>query len=276
MKYKPQAIAFAITTSFPKWYGGKLQSIKHTDKIRGDLALEFIQKAQNEGYYIVIVDGKSTKTFRKAVMEIDGVYFSLRRGKKRSPGRRQAIRAAAKKEGIAVIITTEAEKTSLLSSIKEIVLPLLENEADIVVPKREQKLFVSSYPKYQHGSEEEGNKLYNEYLRNQGILSERTPDLDLFFGPRAFRSERKIVSLFMKRFTFQVGDITLSREYFDPEQLSNASFFPIVLALKKRLRVRSVEIPLYIQNCKKITKNLVLESFLKKNVVTSASHCDWS
>lgn len=38
-RFNPTPLAIAATTSYPKWYRGKLRSIKHTDKVRGDLAL---------------------------------------------------------------------------------------------------------------------------------------------------------------------------------------------------------------------------------------------
>ena len=42
-------VAFAIITYYPQWYRGKLRSLKHTDKVRGDLAIEFFQTALKQG-----------------------------------------------------------------------------------------------------------------------------------------------------------------------------------------------------------------------------------
>lgn len=63
--YNPNLIAFALITSYPKWYKGKLKNYSQTDKIRGDLALEFIQKATSMGFQLIVADGKSSRSFQK-------------------------------------------------------------------------------------------------------------------------------------------------------------------------------------------------------------------
>ncbi|MBI3341678.1 hypothetical protein HY024_00990, partial [Candidatus Curtissbacteria bacterium] len=230
-------IAFAVTTYYPKWYRGKLQSIKHTDKIRGDLALEFCKKATKLSYVVVCSDAKATKTFRNELKKIKGLIVSQRLEPKRSPAKRHAYKIATKIPGVKVIIGTEPEKVALIDSANIIAKPLLENKADIVVMKRNDKLFKQSYPGYMYESEQEGNKLYNEFLELYKLMPKNSADLDMFFGPRAFRNEKKILNLFMKKHDVKVGNVTLPKEYFDPEQLSNTSFFPIVEALKKQLRI---------------------------------------
>jgi hypothetical protein len=65
----------------------------------------------------------------------------------------------------------------------------------------------------------------------------------MFFGPRVFKVTPKVLHLFHQRFRFQVGPHVLHEEYFNPEELSDYLFFPIVVALKRKLRVASVEIP---------------------------------
>ena len=239
----PSRIALAITTYYPKWYSGKLRSLKHTDKIRGDLALEFCQKATSLGYHVVCSDAKGAKTFHNKRKQIQGLTLCQLKQHKRSPSKRHAYKIAAQIPGVKVIIGTEPEKVSLIDSVEEIAKPMLEDKADIVVMKRNDKLFRDSYPTYMYESETEGNKLYNEFLKLYKLLPQKSPDLDMFFGPRAFRNEKKILKLFMKKHEVKVGKLTLPKEYFDPEQLSNTSFFPIIEALKKKLRIESVEIP---------------------------------
>ena len=77
--FNPTEVSLAIITYYPKWYRGKLRSIKHTDKVRGDLALEFFSKATKLGYKVVVADGKSSKTFKKAVSGIQDLIFIRRR-----------------------------------------------------------------------------------------------------------------------------------------------------------------------------------------------------
>jgi len=239
------SIAFAIITYYPKWYRGKLQSLKHTDKVRGDLALEFFTTALKQNYRVVVVDGKSTRSFIREIGKIPEIIIIKRKSLSRSISKRMAFRTASKLPNVKVIVATEAEKVSLLKNCIELMTgPILSDKADIVIPRRNEKLFKSSYPLFQYESEKEGNQLYNEQLRAAGLLSNREDDLDIFFGPRAFLNDRKIVSLFMKQMHLKYGKHRLATEkYFNPDDLSVAGFFPIALALKKGFRVKSVEVP---------------------------------
>jgi hypothetical protein len=238
MYFDPNSVGIVASTYFPKWYRGKLRSIKHTDKIRGDLVLESAGRSEKLGYRMVLVDAGSSKTFVKDISAINGILVAKRRSKKRSPSKRAGIKILSSLTGIKAIVITEGEKVSLISDcISQIVEPVISGTADIVIPKREQSLFKSSYPEYMFESETEGNRLYNEILKENNLLNSKSENLDMFFGPRAFRNERKIVSIFMKKYSI------LSSEYFDSEEWSDAQFFPIVLALKKKFEVKSVTIP---------------------------------
>ena len=236
-------IALTIITYYPKWYPGKLENIADTDKVRGDLALEFIRKALLQDYKIVLVDGKSSESFKKELLQFLGITIIKRRGYKRSPAKRQAFKTASKIPNIKVIIAVEAEKVSFLDSIPLLINPILQNSVDIVIPKREEKLFFQSYPDYMLNSEREGNRSYNKQLKLYKLLPENGKELDMFFGPRVFANAPKVLSVFMKKFNFELTNPNFPKEYFDPEELSDTQYFPIVLALKKGLRVKSIEIP---------------------------------
>jgi len=244
IKINPAAIALALSTYYPKWYKGNLLSVKHTDKIRGDLALELLRKAVNFKYQIVVVDVTSSKSFRKELISIESINLVKRNSSiKRSPSRRLAFKIASKLDGVKVIIYTDPEKVSLVEkSILDVAEPILENRADIVIPKRESKLFETTYPDYQYSSEVEANRLYNELLRTNSLLPTNIPDLDLFFGPKAFKNDPGILSLFLRKSDFPINKRYSKDLHFDPEDFSNIIFFPIVLALKKKLRVQSVEV----------------------------------
>ena len=235
-------IAIALTCFYPNWYRGKLRSIKHTDKVRGDLTLEFIKNAISLGCSVVAVDGKSAKSFRKTLLAISGIHLILRRSIKRSPAKRQAFKKASQIEGIKAIVATEPEKVSLLKTIGTITKPILQNKADIVIPMRNDELFAQTYPKYMYESEIEGNQLYNEQLKANNVIK-NAEEFDFFFGPRVFKNEPKILRLFMKKFKLKIVSKGIPFQFLDPEELSNASFFPLILALKKKLKVISVEIP---------------------------------
>lgn len=261
----PESVALVSLTYYPKWYRGPLRSVKHTDKIRGDLAIDFAKKASEKGYHVVLIDGLSTNTFKKDVSAVKGVHFIKRRAKKRSPNRRLGITVASKIPGVKAIVLTEAEKVSIVDSIDIIVEPILNNEADVVIPKREEKLFKDSYPDFQYYSEVEGNHIHNEALRAYGFLGPEDTDLDLFFGPRVFRNDKAILNLFMKRYFIATKNISFPKEFFDVEEYSNAQFFPVVLALKQKMKVKSIQIPfVYPKTQKQNEEKGETELFIEK------------
>lgn len=236
-------IAIVITTSYPKWYRGKLRSLKHTDKIRGDLALELIKNSTKMGYQVVVADWKSPRSFRKHLNLNPGVTFIRRRSEKRSPAKRLALKKATKIPEVKLIVLTEPEKISLIKDcLSLIVEPILKGEADIVVPKRNDELFKKTYPNFQYESETEANNTYNEELKSHRLI-DIDDNFDMFFGPRAFANKRSIVSLFMKRYRFGIAYSLFPKWYFDAEDLSNSNFFPIVAALKMGFKVKSIEVP---------------------------------
>lgn len=235
-------IALALITHYPRWYRGKLQSIKHTDKVRGDLALEFISRAIRDKYQVVSVDGQSSRSFCAALRNLP-VIFKRRNIGKRAPAKRLAFKLAAKLPDIQAIVATEPEKIDLLRSIPDLVNPIIHGDSDLVIPARREPEFSDSYPAFQYNSEIEGNRLYNEYLRVHGLLNHHHGELDVFFGPRVFRNNSKILALFTQKSSIRVGKHSFDNEFFDPEEISNASFFPIVLALKRKYKVTSVTVP---------------------------------
>ncbi len=258
MSINPGEIAFAIITFYPKWYKGKLKSFSQTDKIRGDLALEFIRKATSLGYQLVVVDGKSSKSFKKQLKNFQ-ITLIKKLSPKRSPARRQAFKAASDM-GVRVIVSCEPEKVSVLDSVPQFSKPILENSTDIVVLKREEKLFKKTYPDYMYESEMEGNKLFNEQLKLYNLLKNGN-ELDMFFGPRAFGNNPKLLSLFSKKFSFKRRNQKSLREYFDPEEYSNTLYFPIVLALKKRFKVKSIQIPFSYPKLQKENESIGAREF---------------
>lgn len=239
---EPKKIAFAVITSYPKWYRGKLRSIKHTHKIRGDLAIEFAEKVSEAGYHLVIADKDSPMTFLKELQSILPIKIIRRKLDGSGSGKRLAIGRAVKIPGVEVIMLCEPEKISIVTTcLDQIVTPILEGKADIVVPKRDDELFKMTYPRYMYDSEIEANNIYNEALYSAKILPKKMPALDWFFGPRAFRNNKKIAALFRRTFVFT--GISMFDKIYNPDTYSNTVFFPVVMALKRRFRVMQVEIP---------------------------------
>jgi len=243
---KNNSIALVGSTYFPKWYKGKLKSLVHTDKIRGDIALQTMLKAKELGIWAVVCDGGSTKTFLKELSLTNNPKLKVIRlaTSKRSPNKRRAIFTAAQNPDVKVIILTELEKLSLIADcLSKIVNPILEGNADVVIPRREDALFKKSYPLYMYDSEVEGNTLYNEELRSHELWGMNEDDLDVFFGPRVFRNNRELLLSLFRMYRAKRVKSLLHQFVFDLEEYSNAQFFPVVQALKKGKKVVGVTIP---------------------------------
>lgn len=240
----PSEIAVVGITYLPKWYSGPLKSIKHTDKIRGDLVLYSVRFAIGVGHSVVLVDGGSAKTFVAELKKIQGIKIFQSKAPKRSPNRRKAIFEASKMGGIKAIVMTEIEKVSLITDCMNLMVsPILHGDADIVIPKRDEALFKKSYPDYMYESEVEGNLMYNEALRANGLLSAHQDDLDVFFGARVFRNDRKKLKFLLSHYDAHPFDSLIEHKLFNLEEYSNAQFFPVVKALHKGLNVVSVTVP---------------------------------
>lgn len=253
----PSTVAITTTTHYPRWYRGKLRSLKHTDKVRGDLALELVQTAVGKGYRMVVADWQSSGSFRQSLAAIKEAIIIKRRSIKPSPSRRQAIKKAAALDTIEIVIITEPEKISLIADCLPIVIqPLLQKTAEIVVPKRNLTLFKKTYPFYQYDSEQEGNLIYNEALRSYGFLKQYESDFDLFFGPCAFLKTKKLIKLFMKQYQMMFAH---------DEPYSNTRNFPIITALKNKMAVANIEVPFAYPNVQKLSEEKSLKAlFMKK------------
>lgn len=262
--FDPKKIGLAVITSYPKWYRGKLQSIKHTHKVRGDLALEFAQKATKLGYQLVIADNDSSKTFLKELVSTSNVHLVRRKAKGSGKGKRLSIDKVSKIPGVEIIILTEAEKISVITDcMQKIVEPILQGKADIVIPGREEALFKITYPGYMYDSEIEGNSIYNEALRTNNILAKTMPDFDWFFGPRAFRNDKKVIALFKRTYTFR--GISLLEKIYNPDEYSNVQYFPIINALREEFRVANVEVPFRYPSIQKDNEEIgAKELFIQK------------
>lgn len=263
MDYKH--VALALVTNYPKWYPGKLKSFGHTDKIRGDLALELVSLAKSKGLQVVVGNRKSHKPFQKKLSKITNVLLIDRRSWKRSPAQRQVFKTAARLPGVKIIIATEPEKVSLISDcLEQIIKGFIEQNADIVVPKRKVKLFKLTYPSYQFRSETNGNTDYNALLKNNGILGQKSQEYDFLFGPRIFKNDPRVISFFLKKYHSQNTHLKISGKYFDPEQGSNTIFFPVIAAFIQKLKVISIEIPFRYPQLQKKNENYGQKSFFQE------------
>jgi hypothetical protein len=257
ISFDPKKVAFAVVTSYPKWYRGKLRSIKHTQKVRGDLALEFAQKVTEAGYHLVIADSRSTKTFVKTLKESSKAFLIKRKMLGSGVGKRMAIDKA-----VSILVVT--------ACMEQIVQPILQNKAEIVVPRRNDDLFKSTYPRYMYESEVEANSIYNEALYSNSIMEKTQPPLDWCFGPRAFRNDKNILALFKRVYIF--SGISLLEKLYTPDTYSNVQFFPVITALKKKFRVLDKEVPFRYPHLQKENEDIGdREYFIEKRSLQRVS-----
>lgn len=263
------SVAIATNTYYPNWYKGDLKKIADTDKIRGDLALLFFQFAAEQGIATVVIDGESSQAFREALAKIKPLHISFDKMQKRSVARRKAISMCAGFSGIEVIVLTEAEKVSFIKDcLIHSVAPILQNNADIVIPKRDDKLFRDSYPTFQYESEQEANFLIQNLFVSHDMISPNVA-WDTIFGPRVFRNDEKTIACFMQQYESllhanELG-LAIPKEYFDPEEIAGTMFFPFILAHQKKLSIYSVNVPfLYPRLQKENEEHLNMEVFLQK------------
>lgn len=260
-----QTIAIATNTLYPQWYEGNLRDVSDTDKIRGDLALNFFQSAFDKGYRSVVVDGDSSLEFRNALSKQQGLMVLGAEKVKRSVARRLAIATCSSLPSIKTIVLTEPEKVSLIDSLHAAASPVTENKVDLLIVNRNRGLFEKTYPKFQFDSENEANILVSELLRAYGFLSFSENLLDFIFGPRIFKNDPLVVGCFMKQFVLTDNSFTFPIEFIDPEQVSNTMYFPVVLAEKLGLRIQNITIPFEYPDIQKQNEEFQeLETFIEK------------
>lgn len=221
---------------------GQARNPGDTVGIRGDLALEFLHNAADAGVRVVAADGGSSEVFIEALKQFDNVKVVTTDIPGRAPQRRAAFAEAISLAGSKVVIYSQPEKVGLIDSLAAISQPIINGEADIVIPERERALFEQTYPEYMRQSEERVNTTYDRVLQRAGLMQ---PDqhFDWFFGPAAFKNDPEIANLFLKK--YEVSEAIKSRigAVVNPEMHSGSHYFPIIEALFAGKRVASVEAP---------------------------------
>lgn len=263
--FDQKSIVIAATTRYPGWHKGKFLDLSNTDKVRGDLAIQTIDAAIRHGYTVVINDGDSSREF-KAELTKRKIVFQVRIGEGRSTARRQVIEYSSHIPGVRVVVRVEPEKVSLVKEcIPLLVEPILKGRADIVVPKRQEGLFSSSYPDYMHESEMYANKKYNDILHESKILSPGK-FFDFFFGPVVYSVKPKILKLFLESFDLNLKKepVVGAREYLNSDDFFNSQILGIVKALSIGIKVISVEVPFVYPITQKENEIINKISFVKK------------
>lgn len=230
-------VSIAAATFYPSWPDDKV------DEVRGNLAIQTVHEIKKRGIPLFISDGGSSKKF---LSEISGpgsnIYIQENHGL--SAGRRQALTQASHKRNTLAIGLFEPEKISFIKDcFIQSLQPILENKADLVIPKRDERSFLS-YPNYQASSE----KLLNSILcslitdllkKHDKPIPPDINEIDFLFGPKVISNKPFILDLFMDKY---IGKNLLDEKRFQCEIWANALFFPVIVALYKGLKVVSMPV----------------------------------
>ncbi len=271
-----EQVGIATATLYPGWYTGETEDgVVSADKLRGDLALQTIAAATSQGFRIVTIDGGSSDEFLSALASTDAIVEKQDQ-EGMSVGRQQAFDTVSDLEGVEVVCWVEPEKVSLVTEgIIDPALSILNDEADIVVPKRDDNAF-ATYPAFQRDYEQESNRLFNGILRRHGVYPEDAPDIDAWFGPRFFKNTPEVKALFMANYEYK-SEVQSGMAQDSMGLWPNALFLPLAAALKRGLRIKSVPVnyvhpaeqtELEQQNAQYVDKR----SFQQKNILTAVIH----
>ncbi len=250
------AVDIATSVSCRAWYDGPLKSPKDIDKIRGDLSIQMLTRAKGEGYNTSVVVDAGSNDFVSELQK-KGITTYQETEKSLSGSRRQAIELGSNKDQVKIIMTTEPEKISMMDFVDQLCKPIINGEADIVIPRREKSSF-DSYPPEQKERELEANRIANTALRQTGLLKEDDEDIDFWVGVRLFKNTPDIVSLFSTKTHYELSadtqrvideksnssqDEKIDLRNFDTDIWANALYIPIIRALHKGFRIKNVNVP---------------------------------
>lgn len=230
-------ISLATATFYPSWPFDK------SDKVRGDLAIKTLKEIEKMNLSLYISDGGSSESF---ISKISSLGHHIYRQEKPglSAGRRQALTQASLKKGSLAIVLFEPEKVSFIkNNLVKLIQPILETQTDIVIPKREEKAFLS-YPDYQTSSEKLLNSLMtsmimNAMKKNGKPIPQKMNEIDFLFGPKIISNKPRVLGLFMDKYNSKNPS---DEKKFSCEIWANALFFPLIVALYKGFRVISLPI----------------------------------
>lgn len=197
-------IAVCLNTYYKGWeeiYGPR--DPKDTVGIRGDEALTFMRTSP---FPIYVADWKSSDEFRRNANDI----FQQKSGQMlervtpyQNDGFQLATIAAREITDPDYIIFSQPEKNSLIPFIPQIVRPLVEGKAELVVVSRDKVLFEKSAPDYMYRIEQKGIQVERQLLENFGLLKRDDPFIDLWFGVIACRSNEEMLKLLGEKYRFQ-------------------------------------------------------------------------
>lgn len=268
--FDPSKINIITTIFYPlwnplglHWRPGTPDTSEDRDTVRGDLAIQTITKSAERGTRVIVIDGINYRPFRQA-LERKGVFVLNETDKGMSASRQQGYKIAQAMPGSVANLWTEPEKVSIVEDCLDLIMaPLLKREADMVIPWRDSESF-STYPDFQADMEQEGNRLWNDLYKAEGIIPYGHPGFDNMFGPRAWHNT--LTGLFLRKYKSTDPDAKLVK----PEEYGNALHFPLIAALIDGKTILSVPVPFRYPEIQKAIEQYNPE-YVKKRIYQQAS-----
>ncbi len=263
----PQSVVI-ITPTFYKTWSMDERTQPDADIERGDASISTFRKATNAGYRTVVVDGGSSKEYLDELQKL-GITVLPQKEKGIAAAKRQALEAAITLEGSKVILLTQPEKDDVIKDVPDLANPILNGQADIVIPTREPNLFKETFPSFQYKSEVWANKWCNRIAHSVNMLP-KDVNLDWFFGVKVLKNDPQIVELFMRKYS--ISDLVLAaKKSMDPERYSNVDFFPVLNALTSGKKVIGIEIPFHYPAGQKRIEEALIDQFMNKRIMQRQS-----
>ena len=156
------------------------------DEARYLLAVESCQDAAKHKIRLILVDASSASEIREGLEKAGGGYVIV--VVQTVPGRkgaalREAIQLACQQANEKTIVAfQELEKVDMFRHWNVVVQHMIETDADIIVPRRNDLCFRSNYPVEQYHCESFANLLLNSCGADIGLVA-----IDWTIGPVAFR-----------------------------------------------------------------------------------------
>lgn len=187
-------------------------------KVRAGIAVKTVRDAMERGYSVSVVDSGSTDKFLKILEDLGACVLAedptVIGNHSMGKARRQAFKVAYE-TGRKIIVWTEPEKEHYIKEIWKTAVPILNDEADLVIPDRGN---LDDYPTDQQHAEYFGNLLFKNLTEYE---------LDIWSGPKTF--SRKMINYFTD-YKGEYGD------------LWESLFIPVLDIIHNKKRVLSVRI----------------------------------
>jgi len=158
--------------------------------IRAGLALETVKKYISFGYTILVLDDGIPPDYR-ALMYMEGAILFDGNKMGMGPGRRYILGKAMEIAGEGgAVIWTEPEKWPFIHCVDKVVAPVLNGQADLVIPRRTEESMMT-HPEEQRYIESFANFAFNLMVKK--VIPDA--NFDVWFGP--FAANAKALQYFL-------------------------------------------------------------------------------